>query len=234
MIESGFVRENVEDIRKRVAEAAKRSGRDPQEITVIAVTKTVEPLLINKAVEEGFFDLGENRVQELMEKYDKIDDRCKWHIIGQLQTNKVKYIVDKVTMVHSLDRLELAEELNKRCIQKGRVMDVLVQVNVSGEATKSGISPLIVSEFMKSVSHLGNIKVRGLMTIAPYTTDLEETRAVFRGLRNIFIDIGKENIDNIDMHYLSMGMSNDFETAIEEGANLIRIGTSIFGVRKYR
>jgi pyridoxal phosphate enzyme (YggS family) len=152
-------------------------------------------------------------------------------MIGHLQTNKVKYIVDKVSMIHSLDRIELAKEINRRAEKAGRVMEVLVQVNVAGESTKFGIEPSSALQFVKDVSRMGNVRVRGLMTIAPLVSDPEDVRWVFAGLRQLLIDIRKENIDNVSMDYLSMGMSNDFEVAIEEGANIIRPGTVIFGKR---
>ena len=167
----------------------------------------------------------------MLEKYDNIDSRCRWHLIGHLQTNKVKYIIDKVSLIHSLDSLELAKEIQKRAEKADRVMDVLVQVNVAGEESKFGISPSEVRDFLLSVRKYKNLKVRGLMTIAPYAENPEDIRWVFRDLNKIFIDIKSENIDNIYMDYLSMGMSNDFEIAVEEGSNMVRIGTSIFGKR---
>ena len=226
-----FIKDNCENVRSRIYAAAQRSGRSPEEIRLVAVSKTVDPGRIKKALEWGITDLGENRVQELVEKYDKIDMKCNWHLIGHLQLNKVKYVIDKVSMIHSLDRLELAREIQKRAESAGRRMEVLVQVNVSGEESKFGISPDKAPGFVRELSKMGNIKVRGLMTIAPYAEDPENVRWVFAGLRKLLIDIRKENIDNINMDYLSMGMSNDFEVAIEEGANMVRIGTAIFGKR---
>ncbi len=232
--ELDYIRENVAGIRERVARAAEKSGRRLEDINIIAVTKTVGLDRIERVLEEGILNLGENRVQELLEKYDNIKRECRWHLIGHLQTNKVKYIVDKVAMIHSLDRLELAEEIQNRAQKAGRSIDVLVQVNVSGEESKFGIDSGQTLELVKKLSLLKNIKVKGLMTIAPFDGNPENIRYVFRGLHKIFIDIQQENIDNIDMAYLSMGMSNDFETAIEEGANMVRIGTSIFGNRQYK
>lgn len=232
--ELDYIRENVAGIRERVARAAEKSGRRLEDINIVAVTKTVGLDRIERVLEEGILNLGENRVQELLEKYDNIKRECRWHLIGHLQTNKVKYIVDKVAMIHSLDRLELAEEIQNRAQKAGRSIDVLVQVNVSGEESKFGIDSGQTLELVKKLSLLKNIKVKGLMTIAPFDENPENIRYVFRGLHKIFIDIQQENIDNIDMAYLSMGMSNDFETAIEEGANMVRIGTSIFGNRQYK
>ncbi len=228
-----YIKENLEDIKTRVKKAAIKSGRDVDDINIIAVTKTVEPERILSVVDAGFGVLGENRVQELLEKYDIIDRDCKWDIIGHLQTNKVKYIIDKVNMIHSVDRIGLAEEIQKRAEKAGRVIDVLVQVNVAEEDSKFGIRSEDTLKFIEKISVFHNLKVRGLMTIAPYANNPEDVRWVFRELSKKFIDIQEENIDNIDMKFLSMGMSNDFEVAIEEGANIVRIGTAIFGARQY-
>ncbi|MDP4092036.1 MAG: YggS family pyridoxal phosphate-dependent enzyme [Bacillota bacterium] len=233
MSDEEYIKNNIEDIRKRVGTAAVKSGRKPEDIRIIAVTKTVEEERIIKAINAGISDLGENRVQELLKKYDNINEPCNWHLIGHLQSNKVKYIIDKVTMIHSVDSIELLEEIHKKAEKAGRVIDILVQVNVAGEETKSGIAPEEVRQFLKEAAVYRNVKVKGLMTIAPFSEDPESVRPVFRELHKIFIDINKENIDNIDMAFLSMGMSNDFEVAIEEGANIVRIGTAIFGRRNY-
>lgn len=218
---------------EKVEKAAQKSGRRVEDITVIAVSKTVEVERIRVALEEGFVDLGENKVQELMEKYDALGENCQWHLIGHLQTNKVKYIIDKVRMIHSVDSIELAEEIQKRALKVNRTIDILIQVNVSGEESKFGISPGEVEAFIRKLSTFDHIKVKGLMTIAPYAENQEDIRGVFKQLKKIFIDINAENIDNINMEFLSMGMSNDFEVAIEEGANIVRIGTLIFGKRYY-
>lgn len=228
-----IIEANVNDVRARIRRAAEKGGRSADDILLVAVTKTVPVSAIELAIQKKVNQFGENRVQELIEKYDILKERCNWHFIGRLQTNKVKYIVDKVSMVHSVDRLNLAQEIQKRAKASGRVLDILIQVNISGEDTKAGISPENLVPFLKRVANFPNIKVKGLMTIAPYACDPEDIRWIFRGLKNISIDIGRENIDNIDMRYLSMGMSNDFEVAIEEGANIVRIGSSIFGERHY-
>jgi pyridoxal phosphate enzyme (YggS family) len=228
-----IIEANVNDVRARIRRAAEKGGRSADDILLVAVTKTVPVSAIELAIQKKVNQFGENRVQELIEKYDILKERCNWHFIGRLQTNKVKYIVDKVSMVHSVDRLNLAQEIQKRAEAVGRVMDILVQVNISGEDSKAGISPGELVPFLKRIADFPNLKVKGLMTIAPFAEDPEDIRWVFRGLKNISIDIGRENIDNIDMHYLSMGMSNDFEVAIEEGSNIVRIGSSIFGERHY-
>ncbi len=168
-----------------------------------------------------------------MEKYDKFDESIKWHLIGHLQTNKVKYIIDKVHMIHSVDSFELAKEINSRAGKAGKKMNVLLQVNVSGEETKFGIRPEEVNEYVEYISQLENLSLRGMMTIAPFTENTQEIRPIFKNLYDIFIDIKSKRIDNVSMDYLSMGMSNDFEVAIEEGANIVRIGTGIFGKRNY-
>lgn len=232
MHENDYIRLNAADVKKRVEAAAAKSGRTAEDIVLVAVTKTVEPDKIITAFEEGLRIFGENRVQELARKFDIIKDECKWHLIGHLQTNKVKYISDKIAMIHSVDSLDLAKEINLRAGKAERVIDILVQVNVSGEESKSGIAPGEVRSFLKQISSFKNIKVKGLMTMAPYAVNPDDVRYVFGDLRKLFIDIQQENIDNIDMQYLSMGMSNDFEVAIEEGANMVRIGTAIFGDRK--
>lgn len=233
MKENDYIKKNIEEVRSRIETAALRNGRNYEDVAIIAVTKTVDTGRIKTAVDEGILNLGENKVQEICEKYDNIEGGYSWHLIGHLQTNKVKHIIDKVKMIHSVDRIELAQEIQKRAEKAGRVMDVLVQVNVAEEATKFGISPESVKGFLNEISQFKNLKVKGLMTIAPYVENPEEVRWVFRELRKIFIDINKENINNIDMDYLSMGMSNDFEVAIEEGSNMVRVGTAIFGKRQY-
>ncbi len=227
------IKNNLDNIMLRAKVAAEKSGRSLEDIKIIAVTKTVDVERINNVYEYGLRDMGENRVQELMEKYDRLPSDVKWHIIGHLQTNKVKYIVDKVQMVHSVDSLELAKEINSRAAKHQRKVDILLQVNVSGEETKFGINPENVDEYISVLSRMENIALKGLMTIAPYAQDPQDVRPVFKNLYNIYIDIKSKRYDNVSMDYLSMGMSNDFEVAIEEGANVVRIGTSIFGKRDY-
>jgi pyridoxal phosphate enzyme (YggS family) len=228
-----YIKKNLEIIRKKIETAAIKSGRKLEDITLIAVSKTVDPQRIIKAIDEGITELGENRVQELTEKYDIINRDCNWHLIGHLQTNKVKYIVDKVKLIHSVDRYNLALEIDNRAKKIGKTVDILVQVNISGEESKFGVAESETFELIRKISTLENIRVKGLMTIAPYASNPETVRYVFTGLRKLSIDIEKENINNINMEYLSMGMSNDFEVAIEEGANIVRIGTALFGERQY-
>lgn len=228
-----YIKRNLEIIRKKIEIAAIKSGRKLEDITLIAVSKTVDPQRIIRAIDEGITELGENRVQELTEKYDIINRECNWHLIGHLQTNKVKYIIDKVKLIHSVDRYSLALEIDNRAKKIGKKVDILVQVNISGEESKFGVGESESFELIRKISTLENIRVKGLMTIAPYASNPETVRYVFTGLRKLSIDIEKENINNINMEYLSMGMSNDFEVAIEEGANIVRIGTALFGERQY-
>jgi pyridoxal phosphate enzyme (YggS family) len=224
---------NLESVKKRIKSAAERSGRREEDIMLVAVSKTVSADGIDALIEKNVTHFGENRVQELVEKYDIIGERCNWHFIGRLQTNKVKYIIDKVKLIHSVDRMALADEIQRRAKAKNCTMDVLVQVNVSGELTKTGVAVKELSPFLRQVSTMPNIRVKGLMTIAPFAENPENIRWVFRSLKKISVDIEREKIDNIDMRYLSMGMSQDYEIAIEEGANIVRIGSSIFGQRHY-
>jgi len=227
------IKENLDNIYSRIKVAAEKSGRTLNDIKLIAVTKTVDTDRIKNVFDYGILDMGENKVQELLQKYDKLDKSCKWHLIGHLQTNKVKYIIDKVQMIHSVDSLQLAKEIDARAAKLGRKIDILLQVNVSGEESKFGISTDMVNEHVEIISQFRNVYLRGMMTIAPYTENTEAVRYVFEKLNKIYIDIKSEKIDNISMDYLSMGMSNDFESAIEEGANVVRIGTGIFGKRDY-
>jgi len=227
------IKENLDDIYSRIKVAAEKSGRRAEDIKLIAVTKTVDIDRIKNVYDYGILDFGENRVQELLEKYDKLGQLCKWHLIGHLQTNKVKYIIDKVEMIHSVDSLQLAREIDTRAAKLGKKMNIFLQVNVSGEESKFGVNPNEVHEFVKIISEFGNISLRGMMTIAPYSHNAEDLRPIFNKLYNIYIDIKSKKLDNVCMDYLSMGMSNDFEVAIEEGANIIRIGTGIFGKRDY-
>lgn len=227
------IEKNLEAVQNRIKYAAEKRGRNWKDILLVAASKTVSADILNAIAQKKPMHFGENRVQELLKKYDILKESCKWHFIGRLQTNKVRDIIDKVIMVHSLDRIELAEEIQKRAKIRDRIMDVLVQVNISGESTKTGVAPDCLLQFLRKIALLPNLRVRGLMTIAPYMDNPEDVRWIFRELKNISVDIERENIDNISMEYLSMGMSHDFETAIEEGANIVRIGSSIFGERHY-
>ncbi len=223
------IRYNVERVLDRVAQAAHRAGRAPEDITVVAVTKTVDVDRIMQAIDAGIRHIGENRVQEFVKKHEFIPAEVKRHLIGTLQTNKVKYIVDKVDLIHSLDRISLAKELNRRA--EGRVIPVLIQVNVSKEPTKSGIFEEELERFIEQLQPFEHIRVKGLMTIAPLSSDVEAVRPYFARLKELFDRIKDKGYPHVDMEYLSMGMTNDFEVAIEEGANIVRIGRAIFGER---
>lgn len=227
------VANNIKEINDVVNQLARKVNRTPEDIQIIAVTKTVSIELMREAIQLGIMNLGENRVQELIEKFETIKDQVKWHMIGHLQKNKVKYIVDKVELIHSLDSYELALEINRRAGDIGRRIHCLVQVNVSGEKTKYGIKPDEVLTLLQKIEELEFVKVYGLMTIAPYTEDKEDTRKYFKQLKSLFDYISTLKFKNSSMVYLSMGMSNDYDIAIEEGANLIRVGSAIFGERNY-
>ncbi|QUH20911.1 YggS family pyridoxal phosphate-dependent enzyme [Alkaliphilus sp. B6464] len=224
---------NIEDILDRVERAAIASNRNPEEVKLIAVTKTVDIDIMKRAIEYGIVHVGENKVQELVRKYEAIGPVVKWHLIGHLQRNKVKYIIDKVDLIHSLDSYRLAEEIDKRAKEINRVVECLLQVNVSGEESKYGISVKGAKELLKEIVTLNNVKIVGLMTMAPHVENQEETRQYFSALKTLSEEISEIGLENVEMKYLSMGMSNDFEIAIEEGASLIRVGSSIFGERDY-
>lgn len=222
---------NVSLIRQRIGAACSRCGRDPQSVRLMAVSKTVAPERIRQALDAGVTLLGENYVQEAREKIPSIGHVAEWHMIGHLQTNKVKYVVNFFDWIHSVDRLELARELDKRAGQHNRRLNVLIEVNVSGEESKSGIEATQALELVRQVSLLPNINLRGLMTMPPYSDNPENSRPYFQALRKLRDDISAAGIPGIHMDELSMGMTDDFEVAIEEGATIIRVGRAIFGNR---
>ncbi|OPX84677.1 MAG: hypothetical protein A4E53_03734 [Pelotomaculum sp. PtaB.Bin104] len=224
------VQSNLNRVRERIMTAAFRAGRPPEEIKLVAATKTVPSEIIREALNCGVVSLGENRVQELLKKYPDLPPETEWHLIGHLQTNKVKKIIDKVALIHSLDRWSLAEELSRAAAESDTVARVLVQVNVAGEETKFGLSLPEAEDFVVAAVRLPCLAVQGLMTIAPWVADPEEVRPVFRQLKNLAQRI-EGSLPGATMKYLSMGMSGDFEVAVEEGANILRIGTAIFGQR---
>lgn len=221
---------NVAMVQERIAAAARRSGRQPEDVTLVAVTKTIPLELIREAIKAGLHDLGENRVQELLSKQPFVTN-VNWHLIGHLQRNKVRQVWDKVTLIHSVDSMRLARELDKRAVLAGSRVDILIEVNVAGEESKFGVDPWAVIPMLKEMTGFEGIYVCGLMTIAPLVEDAEEARPVFRRLAALRQEIEALHLPGVDMRYLSMGMTNDFEVAIEEGANLVRIGTAIFGAR---
>jgi len=227
------IKNNIIAISRDISDICIKKGKAPDSITIIAVTKTVEPDRMNYAIKCGIRNIGENKVQEIMAKYEKIEENVNWHLIGHLQTNKVKYIIDKVALIHSVDSIGLAEEISKRAEKAGLVKDVLVQVNVAQEETKFGIEYDDTDSFVERLSGFSGIRVKGLMTIAPYYDDAELARPVFRQLKEKFDMLAAAGIPNVNMKYLSMGMTNDYKVAIEEGSNMVRIGTGIFGARNY-
>ncbi|MCI8628165.1 MAG: YggS family pyridoxal phosphate-dependent enzyme [Firmicutes bacterium] len=229
----GEIQQNIIDIEQRITAAAQKSGRKREDILLLAVSKTIDVPRIKQAVDCGLKELGENRVQEILEKYDTMGKDVCWHLIGHLQTNKVKYIINKVKMIHSVESIKLAEEIDKRAKQSNVIMDILVEVNIADEQSKFGVTPKETLSFIKNIAFLDNIRIKGLMTVAPFVDNPEENRDCFRRMRQLLVDINAEKIDNVNMNVLSMGMSNDFEVAIEEGATIVRVGTNIFGKRVY-
>lgn len=228
-----MLKENYDEIAKKVQEACKRVGRDEKEVTIIAVSKTKPLRDVIELQKAGVMDFGENKVQELCSKYEEMEHPVRWHLIGHLQTNKVKYIVDKVELIHSVDSLKLAKQISKEAGKKHVTVPILIQVNVAHEETKFGFDQKAVLDFISEASKLPNIKINGLMTIAPFVDNPEDNRKYFRELKQLSVDIESKNFDNVTMNILSMGMTNDYEIAIEEGATMIRVGTAIFGARNY-
>ena len=226
------IKENIEKIEKNIALAAQKSGRKREDILLLAVTKTVEIERMEEAKQLGLTQFGENKPQEISRKYPLIDG-VKWHQIGHLQTNKVKNVIDKVCLIHSVDSIKLGNEISKRAQALGIVSNVLVEVNIARDEAKHGVDPNETVTIVTQLSKLPSICVKGLMTVAPYTPDPEENRKYFREMYKLYIDIGAKKYDNVSMEYLSMGMTNDYIVAIEEGANIVRIGTGIFGQRDY-
>lgn len=225
---------NIDFINERIAEAAYKSSRNFEDINFMAVTKTVEPMFINRAIEKGIRLIGENKVQELLSKKEYLDlSDCQAHLIGHLQTNKVKQIIGEVSMIESVDSLKLATEISKRSLSCGIVTDCLIEVNIGGEESKTGIRPEMLDELLHQVIELPNIKVRGLMAIPPICDSNSELNKYFSKMHNIFIDIKDKKLDNTDISILSMGMSGDYEQAILCGSNHVRIGSAIFGPRLY-
>ena len=228
------IKENYEQIVARIAEAAIKSGRTPEDITFLAATKTVDPEFINYAISLGLKFIGENKVQELLSKYDAYDlQNSTLHFIGHLQTNKVRQIVGKVKMIQSVDSYKLANEISKQSIKNNLVTDILVEVNIGNEENKSGVKPEELESLLREISGLEGISVKGLMAIPPICENEQKIRGYFANMRNLFLDISEKKIDNIRREILSMGMSGDYYEAILEGANLVRIGSSLFGARNY-
>ena len=227
------IRENIEAIQAQKADAAKRAGRDPQKILLVAVTKTYGPDRMNEAIQAGMTDIGESKVQEIRDKFDSVLP-VRWHMIGHLQTNKVKYIIDKVAMIHSVDSLKLAKEIDRRAAQHGLTMDILLQVNAAEEESKFGVSMEDAEGLLLQIlDECPHVRVKGLMHIAPAADDPEDVRVWFRAVKKLYDKFAAISHPNLNFQWLSMGMSHDFPVAVEEGSNMIRVGTAIFGQRYY-
>lgn len=228
-----MIKENIELVEANINESIVKSGRNLSDVTLIAVSKTKPVSLIREAYDYGIRDFGENKVMELVDKYEELPKDIRWHMIGHLQTNKVKYIVDKAYLIHSVDSYHLAQAISKEAVKKGVTCSILIEVNVADEESKFGLKTEEVSDLVRDISMLPSINIKGLMTVAPFVTDSELNREVFKKLKQLSVDISMKNIDNVSMDILSMGMSGDYKVAVEEGASYIRVGTSIFGERNY-
>lgn len=226
--------DNLNDVEKRIQAACDRSGRKREEVLLVAVSKTKPVEMIEEIMAAGIVEFGENKPQELRDKYEVLPKNLHFHMIGHLQTNKIKYVIDRAVLIHSIDSIRLAEAVNAEAKKHDRIMPVLVEVNVAQEESKSGFLVEETEEAIREIAKLSNIRVEGLMTIAPFVENAEENRQYFVKLRKLSVDIAAKNIDNVIMHHLSMGMTGDYEVAIEEGATMVRVGTGIFGERNYQ
>ena len=229
-----MVTESLKEVEKKVEEACKRAGRERSEVTLIAVSKTKPVEMLQEVYDTGVRDFGENKVQELSDKYDVLPKNIRWHMIGHLQRNKVKYLIGKTVLIHSVDSLRLAEQIEHEAAKADTIMNVLIEVNVAGVESKFGTTCNEAIELVRAVAALKHVKIKGLMTIAPFTDNPEDNRIYFKKLKQLSVDIKSKNIDNVDMDELSMGMTGDYEVAIEEGATMVRVGTGIFGERNYQ
>lgn len=227
------IKENLEEVEQRIQAACRRAGRKREEVTLIAVSKTKPVEDLKEAYQLGIRTFGENKVQELTEKYEVLPKDIHWHMIGHLQTNKVKYIVDKAELIHSVDSLKLAETIEKEAAKKNCIVSILIEVNVAQEESKFGVHTDEVIPLIEKIARFPHVRIQGLMTIAPFVQNSEENRTILRTLQKLSVDIMQKNIDNVNVSILSMGMTNDYEVAIEEGATMVRVGTGIFGARDY-
>ena len=228
-----MIREHLTQTRQNIDRACLRAERSAEEVELIAVSKTKPVLMLQEAYEAGVRDFGENKVQELVDKYEVLPKDIRWHMIGHLQRNKVKYLIGKVYLIHSVDSLRLAQEIQKEAEKKQTEVNILVEVNVAGEESKFGSSREETLQLVKDIALLPSVHIQGLMTVAPYVEEPEANRMIFANLRQLAVDIKQENIDNVNMHVLSMGMTGDYQVAVEEGATYVRVGTGIFGNRSY-
>ncbi len=229
-----MIKENLNTVETKIAAACARAGRERTDVTLIAVSKTKPVEMLTEAYDTGVRDFGENKVQEMCDKIPKLPADIRWHMIGHLQRNKVKYIIDQAALIHSVDTYRLAEEINIQAKKRGIVVPILVEVNIAGERSKFGASTEDAMLLVEEIAALENLRIKGLMTIAPYVVDAEENRPYFRKIKQLSVDITNKNIDNVSMEVLSMGMTGDYEVAIEEGATMVRVGTGIFGERSYK
>ncbi|MBO4695743.1 MAG: YggS family pyridoxal phosphate-dependent enzyme [Lachnospiraceae bacterium] len=229
-----MIGDRIAEVKEQIRLRCEKSNRDPSEVTLIAVSKTKPLSMITEAMESGQAEFGENKVQEMCEKAAQLDGQpVHWHLIGHLQSNKVKKAVSVAELIHSVDSLSLAQEIDKYAAKAGKCQDILLEVNVADEESKFGLKPDEVIPLVKEIAGLKNLRLRGLMTVAPYTDDAETNRPYFRALHDLMVDINKKNIDNISVDILSMGMSGDYGVAVEEGATHVRVGTYLFGERDY-
>ncbi len=228
-----MLKENLIQVKEKIIKACERVGRNPEEVTLVAVSKRKPLSDIETLLETGQLDYGENYVQELCEKAEKVSLPARWHMIGHLQTNKVKYVIDKVVLFHSVDSVHLARQIEKEAAKRNLTAEILLQVNIAKEDTKFGLDEKEVLSMVEEIRLLPHVHIRGLMTSAPFVENPEENRCYFKKLHQLFVDIREKNIDNVAMDVLSMGMTNDYEVAVEEGATMVRIGTAIFGERNY-
>lgn len=228
-----MIKNQLQEVEAQIQKACSRVGRNREDVTLIAVSKTKPVSVLKEAYDLGVRVFGENKVQELTEKYEALPKDIRWHMIGHLQTNKVKYIVDKVELIHSVDSLKLAETIEKEAAKKSVIVNILVEVNVAEEESKFGLKVSEVIPFIEKIASFPHIRVCGLMTIAPFVENPEENREIFKNLHNLSVDITAKNIDNVNVSILSMGMTNDYVVAVEEGATMVRVGTGIFGARDY-
>ena len=228
-----MITENLEQLRKNIYDACRMAGREPKEVTLIAVSKTKPVSMLKEAYDAGARCFGENKVQEIMDKHPQLPEDIQWHMIGHLQRNKVKYIVDKVSMIHSVDSLRLAQTIEQEAAKHNVCVPVLLEVNVAQEESKFGLKMDEVLPLIETIADFPHIKVQGLMTIAPYVENAEDNRDFFRQLKKLSVDIEAKNINNVSMSVLSMGMTGDYQVAVQEGATMVRVGTGIFGERNY-
>ena len=228
-----MVVENLSTVEEKVRKACERAGRDPKEVTLIAVSKTKPIEMVQEAYDAGKRDFGENKAQEMKQKYEVMPKDIRWHFIGHLQTNKIKYLLGRTCLIHSVDSLHLAQAIEAECVKRDQEADILIEVNVAQEATKFGLKLEETLALVREAAKLPHLHIQGLMTIAPYVEDPEQNRPIFASLRKLSVDIAAKNIVSVHMNVLSMGMTGDYEVAIEEGATMVRVGTGIFGQRDY-